>query len=79
MIRTQISLEPEQMERARREAERRGISIAALIREALDRVLGDQAARERVARALAAPGRFHSGTGDTSDRHDDVLGSLWSE
>jgi hypothetical protein len=64
------------MERARREAERRGISIAALIRRALERELDDDAARERKARALGVVGRFHSGTPDTSERHDEVLGSL---
>jgi hypothetical protein len=73
MIRTQISLEPEQMERARREASRRGISMAALIREALDAVLDDDAARERRRRAREVIGSFRSGADDVSERHDEVL------
>lgn len=73
MIRTQISLEPEQMERARVEASRRGISIAALIREALDAALDDDAMRLRRRRAIEAVGSFRSGDADTSERHDDAL------
>jgi hypothetical protein len=76
VIRTQISLTEEQMRRLRAEARRRRVPIAEVVREAVDRMVpldpGDRAARFR--RALAAVGRFDSGTGDLSARHDEIAG-----
>jgi hypothetical protein len=76
VIRTQISLTEDQMRRLRAEARRRQVPIAAVVRDAVDLVVpadpGDRAARFR--RALAAAGRFHSGTGDVAARHDDIAG-----
>jgi hypothetical protein len=80
MIRTQVSLTEEQMARLRREARRRGISLAAVVREAVDRsVPDDDAARvDRLARALRAAGSVASGTGDVATAHDDLLsGDRW--
>ncbi|MGH9167878.1 MAG: ribbon-helix-helix protein, CopG family [Acidimicrobiia bacterium] len=74
MIRTQISLTEEQMQRARRRAARRGVSLAALVREALERLLEDSSAEHRRARAKQAVGGFRSGHTGTSERHDEVLG-----
>lgn len=74
MIRTQISLDEDQWRRARRVAAERGMSLAGLIREALERVLEesvDAAARERAKRSV---GGFHSGHRDTAEEHDAVLG-----
>jgi hypothetical protein len=76
MIRTQISLSEDQMRRLRAEARRRRVPIAEVVREAVDRLVphdpGDHDARFR--RALAAAGRFRSGTGDLAARHDDIAG-----
>ena len=76
MIRTQISLTAEQMQRLRAEARRRRVPIAELVRDAIDRTIpqdpGDQKARR--ARLLAAAGRLHSGTGDLASRHDEIAG-----
>lgn len=76
MIRTQVSLTDNQMRRLRAEARRRGVPIAQVVRDAVDRVVptdpGDREARFR--RALAAVGRFRSGTGDVSARHDEIAG-----
>ena len=61
------------MERARAEARRRGTSLAALVRDAVDQLLarGDDAElREQAKRAV---GGFHSGRHTTSVEHDDVL------
>jgi hypothetical protein len=73
MIRTQISLPPDLMEHARDAARRRGVSLAAVLREALTRWLDDDERRLAVDRAKAAVGGFHSGCVDTSERHDDAL------
>lgn len=74
MIRTQISLTEEQMKRARREAAARGISLAELVRQALEQELAfSEVARVRQ-RAAESVGGFRSGHADTSERHDEVLG-----
>ena len=76
MIRTQISLTEDQMRRLRAEARRRRVPIAAVVREAVDGLVpddpGDRQAKFR--RALAAAGRFHSGTGDLATKHDEIAG-----
>jgi hypothetical protein len=76
VIRTQISLTEDQMRRLRAEARRRRVPIAEVVRDAVDRMVpadpGDRAASFR--RALAAVGRFTSGTGDLSARHDEIAG-----
>lgn len=76
MIRTQVSLTEDQMRRLRLEARRRHVSLAAVIREAVDRVVPDEEAlrRDRVDALLAAAGSAASGTGSVAREHDDVLG-----
>jgi predicted DNA-binding protein len=75
MERTQISLTAEQAQRLRRIAAERGISMAHLIREAVDAYAVDSSSDrdERVRRAQAVAGRFRSGRSDISERHDDYL------
>jgi hypothetical protein len=75
VIRTQISLTAEQMARARAEARRRGVSVAALVRDALERLLHEGSDRELRERATLSVGGFHSGRQDISERHDDALGA----
>jgi Ribbon-helix-helix protein, copG family len=76
MIRTQISLTEDQMRRLRAEAKRRRVPIAEVVRDAVDRVVPQDPGERRVRleRFLAAAGRFHSGTGDLADRHDELAG-----
>ncbi len=78
MIRTQISLTEDQMRRLRAEAGRQGVPIAAVVRDAVDRVVpGDARSRhEAFQRALAAAGRLDSGTGDVAERHDKIAGEI---
>ena len=80
MVRTQISLTEEQMGRLPAEARRRRVPMAAIVREAVDRVVpadpGDR--RALFQRAVSAIGRFDSGSGDVSARHDEIAGdSRW--
>jgi len=80
MVRTQISLTEEQMGRLRAEARRRRVPIAAIVREAVDRAVpADPGARRALfQRAIAAVGRFDSGSGDVAARHDEIAGdSRW--
>jgi hypothetical protein len=76
MLRTQISLTEDQMRRLRREAKRRGVPIAEVVRDAVDRVVPPDPGnrRAKVERALGAVGRFRSGTGDVAARHDELAG-----
>ena len=76
MVRRQIQFTPEEDSELQREAERREMSVSALVREAVDRSLArrHQPSREElVKRSLAAMGRYHSGTGDISRRHDEYF------
>lgn len=78
MERTQISLTPGQARELRRLARKRGTSMAALIRDAVDRTYG--ASGEPAARwdrALASVGGFRSGRSDVSEHHDDLLAEAY--
>ena len=75
MIRTQIQLTDQQMEALRRRAQREHVSVAELVRQAIDmfaraELPSQQEVRDR---AIRAAGRFASGVRDTSNRHDEVL------
>lgn len=81
MERTQISLTEEQATRLRRLARRRRSSMAALIREAVDRVYPeDRSVDEMWDRALESVGGFRDrgGRHDVSIRHDDYLDDAFS-
>lgn len=73
MERTQISLTARQARELRRLARARGTSMAALIREAVDRTYGGADEEARWRRALDAIGGFRSDRSDVSERHDDAL------
>jgi 16S rRNA U516 pseudouridylate synthase RsuA-like enzyme len=73
VIRTQIQLTETQAREVKRMAEERGVSMAAIIREAIDDRLRRRNAPswdELVERAIAAIGCGHSGLGDLAERHD---------
>ena len=58
----------------------RGTSMAALIREAVDRVYGPDTGEDlRWRRALASVGGFRSDRSDISERHDEVLADAFGE
>ena len=78
MIRTQISMTEEQAEGLRRLAELRRRSRAALMRDALDELIGDSDRSRRVARARVAAGAFRSGGSETSVEHDAALVDAFS-
>ena len=82
MIRTQIQLSESQMQELKDLARRRGVPVAALIREGADLVIrsGDMGNKdERKSRALAATGRFHSGHHDLASAHDRYLTDAFEE
>ena len=77
MERTQISLEPEQADRLRRLARERGVSMAHLVREAVDRAYATAIAPPSRAdlwgRALEAVGSGHGDGSNVSEDHDRYL------
>ena len=73
MVRTQIQFTEQEHRRLRRLAAERHISIAALVRELVERNLSHGEAERRRQRALSAIGRFHSGKQDVSREHDRYL------
>jgi hypothetical protein len=75
MIRTQVQLTDDQLARLRRQASERGVSVAALIREAVERHLGERDVGTRRRRAVEAARTtgFRSGLTDVSDEHDRYL------
>jgi len=77
MVRMQIQFTEEEVEALRREAAQRHLSISAVVRQAVDTRLAhprpELSVEERKARAKAACGRFRSGLGDVSARHDDYF------
>ena len=79
MIRTQISLTDEQAEALRRLAAERGISMAAVIREALEEMTRGTTEIDRRKRALSVVGAFGSGAKDTSTEHDRYLAGAYAE
>lgn len=73
MVRTQIQLTTEQAARLTMVAAERGVSKAALIREAVDAVIAALPPDVRRRRALAAVGRFTSAPNRAGDDHDAEL------
>jgi predicted transcriptional regulator len=73
MVRTIVQLPEDQAAALGRVARRRGVSRAAVVRDALAEVLGPELAAEDEAlkRALAAAGSGSSGIPDLAARHDD--------
>lgn len=76
MVRTIVQLPEEQAAALERAARRRGVSKAALVREALTALLAREEGDPAVERALRAAGSGASGVRDLGERHDDYLAEL---
>jgi ribbon-helix-helix CopG family protein len=82
MERTQISLTSEQAARLRRIAAKRGTSMSALIRDAVERAMPDvdsPTIEERWERAFAAIGTARGGGGNVSEDHDRYLADAYED
>jgi hypothetical protein len=73
MVRTIIQLPEDQAAALTREARRRGVSKAAVVREALKPLLAREGGDAVVERALGAAGAGASGVSDLAERHDAYL------
>lgn len=82
MVRTQIQLTEEQANALRKLSLSRHLSIAELIRQAVDNILKSSTVidmEERKKRAIDAAGRFSSGKRDISREHDKYLTEAFSK
>jgi metal-responsive CopG/Arc/MetJ family transcriptional regulator len=82
MVRTQIQLTESQAEALKYLAARKKVSMAELIRSAVDSVIQSEGMvdrSERIRRALDAVGQFHSGMSDLAVQHDTYLEESFSE
>lgn len=82
MIRTQIQLTEEQARDLRELAARENVSMAQLVRRAVDDLLQRSVTvslNERRQRAMALVGQFRSGQSDVSEKHDEYLAEGYGE
>ncbi len=82
MVRTQIQLTEQQATELKRLASEQGVSVAEIVREAVDKRIRESRGltwEERKRRALAVAGKFRSGTGDLSVRHDEYFAEAAEE
>lgn len=70
MVRTQIQLTDEQAQAVKRLAASKGVSMAEIIRQGLDRILTERSDSKTRKQALEIAGRFRSGFKDVSREHD---------
>jgi hypothetical protein len=73
MVRTQIQLTEEQAREVKQLAAERGVSVANVIRDAVDRELEEKGRAARWERARRAIGKYRSGLGDVAEEHDKYL------
>jgi predicted transcriptional regulator len=81
MVRTQIQLTDEQVKKLKRLAASRHLSVAELIRQAVDAMVTSSAivdVEERRMRAINIAGKFSSGKHDISKEHDKYLAEAFS-
>lgn len=77
MVRTQIQLTEDHVERLKEMSRDADLSMAEIIRRGIEFYLqsvGLVSKAERKQRALRATGRFRSGCRDLAERHDDYFG-----
>ena len=82
MVRTQIQLTEEQARKIKGLAAARGVSMAEVIREAIEETMRSgpgSSSEEKRRRALEVVGKFRSGKKDVSTKHDDYLAHVFKE
>jgi predicted DNA-binding ribbon-helix-helix protein len=81
MVRTQIQLTEDQAKALKKIAVSRQLSVAELIRRAVDTMIKTSTAadpEDRRKRALECAGKFSSGSSDVSKKHDEYLSESFS-
>jgi 16S rRNA U516 pseudouridylate synthase RsuA-like enzyme len=82
MVRTQIQLTEKQAKAVKKMASAQGVSVAELIRRAVDNIVNSSTiadTEERKRRALEIAGKFRSGKRDVSKAHDAYLAEAYDQ
>lgn len=82
MVRTQIQLTEGQAKALRKIAQSRRLSVAELVRKAVDTIIKSSTVvdqEERRKRAMEIVGKFSSGKGDISKKHDLYLTNAYNK
>ena len=77
MIRTQIRLTEHQAATLKRVAREHGVSMASVIRDAVDSIIDEADRQAKVERAIGAIGGFTAGGRDVAREHDRCLEDAW--
>ena len=79
MVRTQIQLTDKQSRELHKRAKAQGVSVAALVRRSVDKLLVTEPDEEDATRrALSVIGCIHD-VPDLAEKHDDYLAEAYSE
>ena len=75
-----IGFNERQLDRLREQATARRVSVATVVRDAVDQAYPEEANQRRAAhlRSLGAIGQFRSGKSDISERHDEYLAEAYA-
>jgi hypothetical protein len=73
MVRTQIQLSEQQARGLKRLAAERNVSVAEVVRTAVERELRQDSQEEQWERARAHFGKYRSGLSDVAEEHDKYL------
>jgi hypothetical protein len=80
MVRKIIQLTEPQAEALERRAKEQGMSVSALVRQSVDRLLSTPSLNDEIRRrAMEAVGFVSSGDADVSVRHDDYLADIYAQ
>ena len=82
MVRTQIQLTEEQAKEIKNVAVAKGVSVAEIIRRAVEGVIKSSTktdGEERQRRAIEVVGKFRSGKRDVSKKHDKYLTEVYGK
>ena len=82
MVRTQIQLTDEQAREIKKVAVAKGLSVAEIIRRAVEGVIKSSTktdGEERQRRAIEVVGKFRSGKRDVSKKHDKYLTEVYGK
>jgi len=70
MIRTQVQLTEDQLKALKKLSAKEGLSLAELIRRAVDDLVRKNEAAALKEKLLGVAGKFRSGLGDLAEQHD---------
>jgi hypothetical protein len=82
MVRTQIQLTEAQVSKIKKAAMDQGISVAEVIRRAVENIVQSNAKmsiQEKAKRAMEVAGKFRSGKRNISRKHDEYLAEAYEK